>query len=67
MTALRLVSGVASATPGDPDLLDFEFWQRELRGLRPTTIRVRIDLLARVSTFVDKPTPRTTRARPLTS
>ncbi|MDP9391126.1 MAG: hypothetical protein M3P89_07040 [Actinomycetota bacterium] len=54
MTALRLVAE-GPADRLDPDLLDFEFWQRELRGLRPTTIRVRVELLARVSTFVGKP------------
>ncbi len=54
MTALRLVAG-GPAESADPDLLDFKFWQRELRGLRPNTIRVRVEVLARMSTFVGKP------------
>ncbi len=55
MTALRLVQVSQLGTPGDPDLADFEHWQRELRGLRPTTIRVRVEVLTRLSTFVGKP------------
>ncbi len=34
MTSLRLVSELDTSPTGDPDLLDFEYWQRELRGLR---------------------------------
>lgn len=52
MTALRLVTDAAI---GDPDLDEFDRWQEHLRGLRPNTIRVRRDVLGRLSLALGKP------------
>lgn len=54
---LRLVAGGRFAPHGeavDPDLIDFDRWQRDLRGLRPNTVRSRHDVLHRVSTYIGK-------------
>jgi integrase/recombinase XerC len=55
VTALRLVAGGTFVPAADPDITAFEHWQRELRGLRPNTIRIRNDCLGRLSAFVNKP------------
>ncbi|MDP9461047.1 MAG: tyrosine-type recombinase/integrase [Actinomycetota bacterium] len=39
----------------DLDLADFKRWMRDLRGLRPNTVRVRVDVLTRVATYLGKP------------
>lgn len=39
----------------DPDLLDFCFWARDIRGLSDNTIRVRMDLLHRLHQYADTP------------
>ncbi|MCW2900025.1 MAG: hypothetical protein JWO67_2290 [Streptosporangiaceae bacterium] len=39
----------------DPDLVDFLHWSRNLRGLADNTLRVRIDLLRRLSEFLPVP------------
>jgi integrase/recombinase XerC len=36
----------------DGDLLDWVFWAREVKGLSPNTVRVRLDFLHRLSTFL---------------
>lgn len=46
--ALRLVTGARNAAACDPDLEAFLAWCRDLRGLRPNTVRVRADVLSRV-------------------
>ncbi|MCU1615068.1 MAG: hypothetical protein JWO98_2608 [Frankiales bacterium] len=53
MTALRLVAAAASPM-GDADLAAFSDWQTELRGLRPNTVRVRGDVLGRLSLWLGK-------------
>ena len=55
MTALRLVTGVPNGTPVDSDIEAFNRWSTELRGLRPNTVRVRGDLLARLQVHLGKP------------
>lgn len=55
MTALHLVKGLSSGDPLDPDLDAFERWMRDLRGLRPNTVRIRIEVLRRVVDFLGKP------------
>ncbi|GAB3349875.1 tyrosine-type recombinase/integrase [Modestobacter lapidis] len=54
MTALRLVDSPARGDT-DPDLLDYLEWGRELRGLRPNTLRVRRDVVQRMVFRVGKP------------
>ena len=39
----------------DADLLDWVFWAREVKGLSPNTVRVRMDFLHRLSTFAGIP------------
>jgi integrase/recombinase XerC len=56
VTALRLVaSGVQNQTPEDRDLGDYMQWAEELRGLRPTTLRVRREVLQRLSVHLGMP------------
>lgn len=55
MTGLRLVTkGVHSVDTLDRDLAAYNQWAAELRGLRPNTIRVRHDVLSRLSTSLGK-------------
>jgi site-specific recombinase XerD len=39
----------------DPDLIEFLFWCRSIRGLADNTVRVRFDLLQRLYLYVGKP------------
>ena len=39
----------------DPDLLDYCFWARDIKGLADNTIRVRMDLLHRLHQYADAP------------
>lgn len=39
----------------DPDLLDWAFWSREIRGLAPNTVRVRMDFVHRLNVFTGIP------------
>jgi integrase/recombinase XerC len=48
VTALRLVDGTSPTGDTDPDLEAFLEWGRELRGLRPNTLRTRKDVLGRM-------------------
>jgi integrase/recombinase XerC len=38
----------------DPDLIEFLFWSREVRGHSANTVRVRFDLLQRLAVYADK-------------
>lgn len=56
---LRNVAGPYNSPPMvsrgnnyDADLLDWVFWAKEVKGLSPNTVRVRMDFLHRLSTFV---------------
>ncbi|WP_167762318.1 tyrosine-type recombinase/integrase [Blastococcus sp. CT_GayMR20] len=58
MSALRLVTAGQNDGSGgslDPDIAAFTHWQTELRGLRPNTVRVRADVLGRLSLWLGKP------------
>ncbi len=55
MTALHVVRDAGGDGGPDLDLADFERWMRDLRGLRPNTVRVRVDVLTRVATYIGKP------------
>ena len=39
----------------DPDVISYLTWARELRGLAPTTLRVRAEVLFRLHTYLDMP------------
>lgn len=39
----------------DADMIEYAHWAREIRGLADNTIRVRLDLLYRLSTFLGRP------------
>lgn len=39
----------------DADMVEYAHWAREIRGLADNTIRVRLDLLYRLSTFLGRP------------
>jgi integrase len=55
VTALRLVTGASNAAACDPDLKAFIDWCRDLRGLRPNTLRGRSETLGRLSEWLGKP------------
>lgn len=47
---------VPSMTGGvDPDVIEWAYWSRNVQGLADTTIRVRLDLLTRLHTFLGFP------------
>ena len=63
MTALHLVRDTGGDDGGrDPDLAAFTRWQSELRGLAANTIRVRGDVLGRLSDWLGKPLREATEA-----
>lgn len=52
---LRLIQTAPRATLYDPLIDEYDVWGRELRGFRPSTIRVRREVLIRLSVFLGIP------------